>query len=232
MNLEQFKTASKDADHQLPRGGMDDFSEVERKFWKNLTFNAPLCGHPQHVDTLFSENVSRDEWNLSRWATADWNLLSGMGDNGRDINGSKVQFSSWKSTTPLQTAPMDMYRVSYIHFGAAKTWYSIPPAEAAAVERAATEHYPDLAKRCDHPLRHCSSLLNPQLLSRTAAGLGSMKQQGSGTVVQTVQKAGEFIVLLPAAFHFGFTHGYNCSESIDIAPKAWVPAGASANVCR
>ena len=47
-------------------------------------------------------------------------------------------------------------------------------------------------------------------------------------LLHTVQHAGEFIVTFPAAFHSGFSHGYNCAEAVNIGDAEWLAYGRSA----
>ena len=47
-------------------------------------------------------------------------------------------------------------------------------------------------------------------------------------VVHAVQNAGEVMITCPAAFHAGFSHGYNCGEAVNIADADWLPHGRAA----
>jgi hypothetical protein len=47
-------------------------------------------------------------------------------------------------------------------------------------------------------------------------------------VVKTTQRPGEFIITFPAAFHAGFSHGFNCGEAVNVADAHWLPFGRSA----
>jgi hypothetical protein len=47
-------------------------------------------------------------------------------------------------------------------------------------------------------------------------------------LLHTVQHAGEFIVTFPAAFHCGFSHGFNCAEAVNIGDAEWLAYGRSA----
>lgn len=63
-------------------------------------------------------------------------------------------------------------------------------------------------------LHNLTTLLSP----------GACVANGVG-VSRVVQNAGEFIVTFPAAFHAGFSHGFNCAEAVNIADVAWLPEG-------
>lgn len=47
-------------------------------------------------------------------------------------------------------------------------------------------------------------------------------------IVRSLQRAGEFIITFPDAFHGGFSHGWNCAEAVNFATVDWVPLGRTA----
>jgi histone demethylase JARID1 len=51
-----------------------------------------------------------------------------------------------------------------------------------------------------------------------------LKSEGI-SVYRAVQKAGEFVLTLPRAYHSGFNSGFNCAEAVNIAPVDWLPHG-------
>jgi len=46
--------------------------------------------------------------------------------------------------------------------------------------------------------------------------------------VKITQRPGEFIITFPAAFHAGFSHGFNCGEAVNVADAHWLPFGRAA----
>jgi len=44
-------------------------------------------------------------------------------------------------------------------------------------------------------------------------------------VYRTEQEAGEYIITFPKAYHAGFSHGWNCSEAVNVTLADWIPTG-------
>ena len=97
-----------------------DFDELERKYWKNLTFNSPTYG-ADVPGSIFNDDVN--EWNISRLDTILKLIDEEYGVNIDGVNTPYLYFGMWKATFAWHTEDMDLYSINYIHFGAPKTWY-------------------------------------------------------------------------------------------------------------
>merc|ERR1712209_363856 len=95
-----------------------------------------------------------------------------------------------------------MGSVNYIHWGAPKTWYCIPPQFGYQLEQVAQKLFPDFASSCFNLLRHKALMIGPKLL------------EANGVRVQkVVHEAGSMIIVFPHAYHSGFNHGWNMANA-------------------
>ena len=93
-----------------------------------------------------------------------------------------------------------------VHWGETKTWYSIPGSSAEKFEAAIKKEAPDLFEAQPDLLFQLVTLMNPQRLKE--AGV---------EVYACNQRAGEFVVTFPKAFHAGFNHGVRNVEYYPLA---------------
>ena len=98
-----------------------DNEELERKFWKNITFNQPLYG-ADIPGSLYDEGIK--EWNINRLGTILDTVAEEYGINIPGVNTAYLYFGMWKTTFAWHTEDMDLYSINYLHFGAPKQWYT------------------------------------------------------------------------------------------------------------
>jgi len=215
MTVEDYEKHSKSDRYTTPK--FVDFEDLERKYWKNITFIAPLYG----ADLKGSiTDPSCNSWNIERLGSI---LDFVERDYGIEINGvntAYLYFGSWKTTFAWHTEDMDLHSINYLHFGAPKFWYTIPPAHIRRFERLADGLFPQLKKDCSAYLRHKMCLISPLIL-----------RQNSIPYNKVVQHEGEIMITFPCGYHSGFNTGFNCAESTNFATPRWVEYGKRATRC-
>ncbi|KAL8397111.1 hypothetical protein RB594_003994 [Gaeumannomyces avenae] len=188
--------------------------ELERTYWKTLTFAQPLYG-ADLPGTLFHE--STDLWNLNKLP----NLLDILGTKVPGVNTAYLYLGMWKATFAWHLEDVDLYSINYLHFGAPKQWYSISQGDARRFEAAMRSIWPTDAKACDQFLRHKAFLISP----------AHLQQHYNIKVNKCVSYPGEFVVTYPYGYHSGYNLGYNCAEAVNFALDTWLPMGKIAKKC-
>ncbi|KAK1760159.1 Lid2 complex component lid2 [Echria macrotheca] len=106
------------------------------------------------------------------------------------------------------------YSANYQHFGATKTWYGIPADDAERFENAMKEAVPELFETQPDLLFQLVTLLTPEQLKKAGVRVYALDQ-----------RAGQFVITFPQAYHAGFNHGFNFNEAVNFAPSDWEPYG-------
>ena len=155
------------------------------------------------------------------WNVGAQEIFNDMGRRlTRDENGSYLYFGMWKSTFSWHIEDMDLYGVNYLHYGAPKTWYCVPPAHGHKLELAARDLFPDWANVCFNFLRHKICMISPDLLARRGV-----------KVQKVIQEERDLIIVFPHAYHAGFNHGFNIAEASNFGSPAWIEHGKRHRPC-
>ncbi|KAH8290239.1 hypothetical protein KR054_001237 [Drosophila jambulina] len=216
MTLRQFMEKANSELYQTPRHF--DYEDLERKYWKNITYISPLYA-ADVKGTLSDEDL--DVWNIGRLDTilnlvnTDYNIIID------GVNTAYLYFGMWKSSFAWHTEDMDLYSINYLHFGAPKTWYAIPPAYGRRLEKLANETFVENYNECNAYLRHKMTMISPKVL-----------RQHNIPYNKITQEAGEIMITFPFGYHAGFNHGFNGAESTNFASKRWIEYGKRASICK
>ncbi|XP_035379055.1 lysine-specific demethylase 4B isoform X1 [Electrophorus electricus] len=194
-----------------------DFDDLERKYWKNLTFVSPIYG-ADISGSLYDSDVM--EWNIGHLNTLLDMVEQECGIVIEGVNTPYLYFGMWKTTFAWHTEDMDLYSVNYLHFGQPKSWYAIPPEHGKRLERLAQGFFPGSSQGCDAFLRHKMTLISPSILKKYSIPFDRITQE-----------AGEFMITFPYGYHAGFNHGFNCAESTNFATLRWIDYGKMATQC-
>ncbi|RLW05786.1 hypothetical protein DV515_00004829 [Chloebia gouldiae] len=179
-----------------------DFEDLERKYWKNLTFNAPIYGADVN-GTLYDKHV--DAWNIGRLNTILDIVENESGITIEGVNTPYLYFGMWKTSFAWHTEDMDLYSINYLHFGEPKSCLAL-------------QFY--LMTRTHKELQ--SSACTPSLQS-----MGNDWRD----LQKVTQEAGEFMITFPYSYHAGFNHGFNCAESTNFATLRWIEYGKQSVLC-
>ncbi|KAK2822191.1 hypothetical protein Q5P01_022256 [Channa striata] len=215
MTLREFRKIANSDKFCSPH--YDDFEELERKYWKNVTFNAPIYGADVN-GSLYDPEVK--EWNICHLGTILDTVEHESGITIEGVNTPYLYFGMWKTTFAWHTEDMDLYSINYLHFGEPKSWYCVPPEHGKRLERLAKGFFPGSAQNCEAFLRHKMTLISPSILKKYGIPFEKITQE-----------AGEFMITFPYAYHAGFNHGFNCAESTNFATERWIEYGKQAVLC-
>jgi len=194
-----------------------DYDDLERKYWKNISYTAPIYGADLE-GSLYDEDC--EEFNITKLNTCLDMVCREYDIKIQGVNTPYLYFGMYKATFAWHTEDMDLYSINYLHFGAPKSWYAIPPEYGFKFETLLKSYFPSSYKRCQSFVRHKTSLISPQMLKNNFIPFNKITQE-----------EGEFMITFPFSYHAGYNHGYNCAESTNFATPRWVEYGKRAKRC-
>nr|XP_058918010.1 lysine-specific demethylase 4B isoform X2 [Kogia breviceps] len=216
MTVGEYRRLANSEKYCTPRH--QDFDDLERKYWKNLTFVSPIYG-ADISGSLYDDDVA--QWNIGNLRTILDMVERECGTIIEGVNTPYLYFGMWKTTFAWHTEDMDLYSINYLHFGEPKSWYAIPPEHGKRLERLAIGFFPGSSQGCDAFLRHKMTLISPIILKKYGIPFSRITQE-----------AGEFMITFPYGYHAGFNHGFNCAESTNFATLRWIDYGKVATQAR
>ncbi|XP_072318995.1 lysine-specific demethylase 4C isoform X2 [Eucyclogobius newberryi] len=215
LSVQEFRRLANSDMYCTPR--YLNYDDLERKYWKNLTFVSPIYG-ADVGGSLYDEDV--EEWNIGHLNSILDVIEEDCGVSIQGVNTPYLYFGMWKTSFSWHTEDMDLYSINYLHFGEPKSWYAIPPEHGKRLERLATGFFPNSFKGCEAFLRHKMTLISPSILKKYGIPFDKITQE-----------AGEFMITFPYGYHAGFNHGFNCAESTNFATVRWIDYGKVATQC-
>uniref|UniRef100_A0A8C4ISI9 [histone H3]-trimethyl-L-lysine(9) demethylase n=1 Tax=Dicentrarchus labrax TaxID=13489 RepID=A0A8C4ISI9_DICLA len=215
MTVSEYRKLANSKKYCTPRH--KDFDDLERKYWKNLTFVSPIYG-ADVSGSIYDEDIQ--EWNIGHLNTLLDMVEQECGIVIEGVNTPYLYFGMWKTTFAWHTEDMDLYSINYLHFGQSKSWYAVPPEHGKRLERLAQGFFPGSSQGCDAFLRHKMTLISPSILKKYGIPFDRI-----------TQNEGEFMITFPYGYHAGFNHGFNCAESTNFATLRWVDYGKMATQC-
>ncbi|CAL3973143.1 unnamed protein product [Diplocarpon coronariae] len=209
-----------------PRPVTED--DIEREFWRlvasleetvEVEYGADIhstthgSGFPT-IEKDPQDPYSTDPWNLNIMPLHADSLFRHIKS---DISGMTVPWlyvGMIFSTFCWHNEDHYAYSANYQHFGSTKTWYGIPGEDAEKFEQAMRDAVPELFETQPDLLFQLVTLLTPEQLKKAGVRCYALDQ-----------RAGQFVITFPQAYHAGFNHGFNFNEAVNFAPTDWEPAG-------
>ncbi|KAK3377568.1 PLU-1-like protein-domain-containing protein [Podospora didyma] len=202
--------------------------DVEQEFWRLVADLEETVeveyGADIHCTTHGSGFPTAEKNPNNPYATDPWNLnLLPLHPDSlfrhikSDISGMTVPWvyvGMIFSTFCWHNEDHYAYSANYQHFGATKTWYGIPGEDAEKFENAMREAVPELFETQPDLLFQLVTLLTPEQLKKAGVRVYALDQ-----------RAGQFVITFPQAYHAGFNHGFNFNEAVNFAPADWEPYG-------
>jgi histone demethylase JARID1 len=202
--------------------------DLEREFWRLTKSDDEIVeveyGADVHSTTHGSamptmelhplDPYARDPWNLNNMPILQDSLLRFIKS---DISGMTVPWTYVGMTfSTFCWHNEDHYTssINFMHWGETKTWYGIPGDDAEKFEAAIKNEAPDLFESQPDLLFQLVTLMNPQRVAEAGVRVSKCNQ-----------RAGEFVITFPKAYHCGFNHGLNLNEAVNFALADWLPLG-------
>lgn len=193
------------------------YADLAKIYWENITNHAAIYG-ADVCGTITDPEL--EQWNINKLGTILDHVGTDYNMSIDGVNSAYLYFGMWKTTFAWHTEDMDLYSINYLHFGAPKTWYAVPPSFGRKFEKLAAAVFPNSAKSCRAFLRHKMTVMNPSWLKDSDIPFDTITQE-----------AGEIMITFPYGYHCGFNHGFNCAESTNFAIERWVEYGKHASIC-
>ncbi|KAI5119499.1 hypothetical protein M0805_002435 [Coniferiporia weirii] len=202
--------------------------DVESEFWRlvqspyetvEIEYGADVHSttHGSAMPTLETHPLdpySKDAWNLNNIPILPDSLLRYIKS---EISGMTVPWTYVGmifSTFCWHNEDHYTHSINFMHWGETKTWYGIPGEDAKKFEAAIKKEAPELFET------------QPDLLFQLVTLMSPARLKESGVRVYACdQRAGEFVVTFPKAYHAGFNHGLNFNEAVNFALPDWLPLG-------
>ncbi|CAJ0968676.1 unnamed protein product [Ranitomeya imitator] len=117
MTVGEYRKLANSDQYCTPRH--QDFDDLERKYWKNLTFMSPIYG-ADISGSLYDSDIHL--WNIAGLKTLLDMVEHESGIIIEGVNTPYLYFGMWKTTFAWHTEDMDLYSINYLHFGEPKSW--------------------------------------------------------------------------------------------------------------
>ncbi|KAL3879385.1 hypothetical protein ACJMK2_031683 [Sinanodonta woodiana] len=214
LTVAQFKKLANSARYRTPKHL--DYEELERKYWKNITFPNPIYGADMSGSLT---DTDQDIWIINRLGSILDYVGEDYGIKIEGVNTAYLYFGIWKTTSAWHTEDMDLYSINYLHFGAPKSWYAIPPQHGRHFEKLAQGFFPSSFKACPAFMRHKMYLVSQIILKKHAIPFNKV------SIIVYHTRSWRVYDNFSIWLSFIYNHGFNCVKSTNFATERWIEYG-------
>jgi len=217
---QQFKS---DYFHGAPEASVTP-AQVEKEYWQAVSGErgsviVHYAADLDHSSVIPDPGLKVDNvedlqamWSLHSLAGLPGSFLQHLPQHISGVSVPWTYFGMMFSTFCWHNEDLWFPSINFLYEGETKVWYGVPGDHAETVKQVIETH-----KAGRLSLTKVFGLHNLLPPSRLLAA--------KVPVYRTEQKAGEFIVTFPAAYHAGFSCGWNCAEAVNFAQDSWLPMG-------
>ncbi|EYC12279.1 hypothetical protein Y032_0048g1707 [Ancylostoma ceylanicum] len=218
MTAAEFRKLATSTKYRNPRPELQG-KALEDHYFQNMLNSQPIYGADTE-GSFYDEDV--DEFNMKRLGTIlDETKEATGGKVIRGVTSVYLYFGMYGASFAWHVEDMELYSINYLHHGAPKYWFAVPPEAATRFERLMRQQFPTYDRQCKAFMRHKSFSVLPVLLDMHRIPYGTM-----------IQHPNEFIITFPHGYHMGFNLGYNIAESTNFATDRWIDFGKNAVLCK
>ena len=221
----EFEKVSAHTLSQVRLGKNASIEIIERTFWDLLADASPQLSilYGSDLDSKavsggqFPSAYDKTGWEPRQLALNTESVLKHLPDSAEITGVSRpwMYLGSPLSAFCWHAEDQFLCSVSYLHEGASKVWYTVPGVHRSRMELAIAAQLPDLRSANRDLHHHLVTLVDPHVLNHEF-GL---------PIGRAVQRAGEFIITFPQAYHCGFNCGNNLAEAVNVACPDWLVHG-------
>lgn len=190
---------------------------IEDGAWQNLSTRSQKNGSTSskqpvyaiHIrNTLFDES---EPWNMNNFGI-EHSIIQNPALNKEDdmdgIQNAYINIGMLFTWFCIHCEDCDLASVNYLHSGATKHWICVPRSEKSKFERALMSNIA-VQYECQTVYRHKCFIVDEGFLIKHGIKYSKV-----------VQYAGEFVITLYGAYHWGWNSGFNVCEAMNLAsPK-------------
>ncbi|EPB71090.1 JmjC domain protein [Ancylostoma ceylanicum] len=145
MTAAEFRKLATSTKYRNPRPELQG-KALEDHYFQNMLNSQPIYGADTE-GSFYDEDV--DEFNMKRLGTIlDETKEATGGKVIRGVTSVYLYFGMYGASFAWHVEDMELYSINYLHHGAPKYWFAVPPEAATRFERLMRQQFPTYDRQC------------------------------------------------------------------------------------